>query len=254
MTANKTWIERFEANAKALLPLDWADAYRLDETERTRVGKSLAIFQRGESSDGARLKACALKYAQRHEAMDYYEALLLLIGEEHRHSRDLARFLDLQGLPRVQAHWSDDLFRRFRAFGKLETAVTVLSCAELIAAVYYEALKKATRSPLLQQLCTQITQDEDRHIAFQAAGLRLFFSKRNAFANRIARFCGAVLLAGSCAAVWLDHRGVFRAGGYAFPGFVRASFSQFKKMHAQIAVPEEAPALVPHVQPIHPAA
>ncbi|MFG3444326.1 hypothetical protein ACGFZ1_06430 [Bacillus velezensis] len=48
----------------------------------------------------------------------------------------------------------------------------MLLTAEVIVAVYYDALKNVTGSVCLQSICWQILIDEEKHIEFQAEKLK----------------------------------------------------------------------------------
>lgn len=106
----------------------------------------------------------------------------------------------------------DQTFRKLRRFATLEQSITVLLTAEIIAAVYYETLKKTTKSRTLIELCEQILRDESMHIEFQSDTLRQFAWKRPKGINLLIRFSRLFLLSGTLAVVWFYHGKVFRAG------------------------------------------
>src|SRR5258706_385192 len=88
---------------------------------------------------------------------EYIEAIRLFIAEEQRHARDLAHFLQINEIPLVKTTFTDGVFRRLRQIlGNLEISIAVLITAEIIAIVYYTALRDATNSQVLQTLCKQI--------------------------------------------------------------------------------------------------
>ena len=125
-------------------------------------------FQLGESSEGRHLMTRAIRHAADTGDVDYIPALRLFIAEEHRHARDLGRVLDLAGIPRVGRTWPDTVFRWLRKGAGLELSIAVLVTAEIIAKVYYAALREATHAPVLRRLCDQILADEVQHVRFQA--------------------------------------------------------------------------------------
>jgi hypothetical protein len=114
----------------------------------------------------------------------------------------------------------------------LELSIAVLVTAEIIAKVYYAALRDATGSRTLQQLCRQILQDERHHVIFQAqrvALLRAGRSRRSIFA-RVALH--KALLAGTCIVVWRRHGRAMRGGGMRFAQFWRFTW---REMHRALA-------------------
>ena len=112
-------------------------------------------------------------------------------------------------------------------FGSLRKAVSLtgthitLTTAEIIAAVYYPALRDATNSKILKQLCTQIIQDEDQHLAFQAAVIKKMQAAQPYWLTRIGGVGWRLFLALTTAVVWLDHKKVFKAAGVSYANFGR---------------------------------
>lgn len=91
----------------------------------------------------------------------------------------------------------------------------VLATAEVLAIPYYGALKNATRSPLLQSICTRILTEEAQHLRFQAFTLHRLGSRRMAPARKVARAAHRWFLMATTLLVWKEHKLVFRAGGYS---------------------------------------
>jgi len=56
----------------------------------------------------------------------------------------------MHGLPTIQANWTDAVFRRLRKNVSYEWSITVLIVAEIIALVYYKALRESTTSVVLK--------------------------------------------------------------------------------------------------------
>ena len=90
--------------------------------------------------------------------------------------------MDLNRIPRVRRGWTDSVFRWLRnVVGTLEISIGVLVTAEIIAKVYYPALREASGSVVLRAICDQIIRDERKHVEFQTeqlAGLRIGRSRR----------------------------------------------------------------------------
>jgi hypothetical protein len=218
------WIAYFQANADSLVPIPWQEGAGITAAERDAIAASVQAFQLGESGEGKHLLRCAEAYAVRSGDADYVTALRLFLDEEHRHSRDLARFLALAGVPLVEKTWTDSVFRWLRHLAGLELSISVLAAAEVIALVYYKALRDATGSTALRRLCEQVLADEVAHVRFQCERLAMIRQHRAAWQTMIANGLQSVLFAGTCLAVWWTHARVYRAGGYGFRRFWRASW------------------------------
>src|SRR5262245_17936760 len=93
------WCDYFRLNLTRMLELPWQRGAELTAPEIAALGPSLAEFQLGESSEGRHLKRLAARYAVAAYDSDYEEAMALFIKEEPRHSRLLAEFLLLAGIP-----------------------------------------------------------------------------------------------------------------------------------------------------------
>jgi hypothetical protein len=210
------WIQFFEANLQKLLDLPWHLGASWSEIETAHFAASLQEFQLGESSEGKQLIARAHTYAERIGDTDYEKAIRLFIQEEQRHSRLLAEFLLLAGVPLMPHSRLDRWFRRLRRLAGLEVIIIVLVVAETIGKVYYHALRQATGSPLLRRLCDQLLRDEVMHLRFHAERLALLRRGRALWKNTMARFAHGLLLRGTSVAVWAKHRGAFRAAGLGF--------------------------------------
>jgi bacterioferritin (cytochrome b1) len=228
------WFDYFANNKLNLLAIRWDDAYVLTEDERKTITKSIQQFQLGENSEGKHLINSAKKYAARTGDHLYYDALIDFIKEEQRHAKDLARFMRLQGIPLVRNHWVDQVFRKMRRFAGLELSVIVLITAEIIAKVYYQALKQSTNSTILKDLCHQILRDEEKHVEFQSQTLRKLNAGRNQLVNGTGRLFHRVLLEGTLLVVWQQHSKVFIAGGYTFSQFLSACRHEFRESNRMI--------------------
>ena len=91
----------------------------------------------------------------------------------------------------------------------------VLATAEVVAIPYYTALRDATGSPLLRSICCRILSEEAQHLRFQAFTFGRLGQRRSAFARRIACSAHRWFLMATTLLVWIEHRPVFRAGGYS---------------------------------------
>jgi hypothetical protein len=203
------WIRYFRANA-AEPCLPWDDGYRLSGAERAVVIESIQQFQLGENAQGRRL-------LERAETLDaeFVQALRLFIKEEQRHSALLGRFLKTQGSPCLHRHWVHAAFRRVRGWAGLEVRMRVLATAEVLAIPYYTALRDATGSPLLRSICDRILAEETEHLRFQAFTFGRLASHRAALLQAMAHAMHRCFLMAITLLVWMEHRLVFRAGGYS---------------------------------------
>jgi hypothetical protein len=233
------WKDYFLNNDLNLKQIHWDDEYYLSTSERETIIKSIQQFQLGENSEGKHLINNAKKYVLKTQDQDYYDALIAFIREEQRHARDLARFMRIQEIPLIRNHWVDQVFRKLRRFAGLELSVIVLITAEIIAKVYYIALKNCTNSRILIDLCDQILLDEEKHVEFQSETLHKLSKVRSKTIKRFSRFFHRVLLEGTLFVVWQQHKTVFKAGGYSFSSFFSACRNEFKssnKIVVQLAL------------------
>jgi hypothetical protein len=224
------WRRYFQDNAVDLC-LPWNDRYRLSAAERIAVVDSIRQFQLGENAGGTRLLRRAEAFARNSGDGEYVEALRLFIGEEQRHSRVLARFLELHGVACLRRHWVHGLFRKVRALAGLEFCMRVLATAEVIAIPYYTALRDATGSPLLREICDRILQEEAAHLRFQRHTFERSARSRGPLLRSAVWFFHAMFLEVTAITVWFEHANVLCAGGYSLRRFrseLRQVFNKLK--------------------------
>jgi len=227
---SKLWCSYFLANRPAPDELPWDDGYVLTAAERRSIAKSIAQFQLGEGAEGRRLQERGRQYAQRVGDTHFSQALALFVKEEQRHSADLGRFMDAQGLLRLSKHWVDSTFRRLRLLAGLELCLRVLVTAEIIAVPYYRALGSATASELLNAISCRILEDEAGHLKFQSSMLARLADGRRSVVSRLIWRLHRLFLVGTCFVVWLDHGKVFRAAGYGFEDFALEALYEFSNL------------------------
>jgi len=154
--------------------------------------------------------------------------LLKCSSRKNSHARDLARFLTLNKIPLVKTTFTDVVFRKLRhLFGGLEISIAVLITAEIIAKVYYAALREATKSKILIGLCDQILRDEVKHVQFQSEQLSKLRSNRNCFGLIWTMGLQRFLFLGTVFVVWLFHRKVFLRGNFLFRRYWQACWQEF---------------------------
>ena len=222
------WLDYFRANTAAFADVPWETAVRLTPPERDAVAASIQEFQLGESSEGRHLHAAARAHAAETGDDAYVAAIEAFIREEQRHARQLGRFLAAEGIPLRKRSWADDVFRALRRGASLETTVSVLLTAELIAQVYYAALREATDSPLLRALCERVLRDEAAHVRFQAERLAALRENRARVLVIVAVAVQRALLAAVVPVVWWGHRSALRRGGLTLPLFWRRCHARFE--------------------------
>jgi hypothetical protein len=219
------WLEHFRANEKPeVLP---EGGPRLSEAEREAVIASIQEFQLGESSEGRHLRRRAAEYAEESGDEEYLWAMEYFIREEQRHARYLRDYLASEGIGTVKKRWVDTVFRRLRNLAGLEVSVGVLVTAEIIAKVYYAALGKATRSPMLGRICERILRNEEAHVRFQAERLAILRRDRREPGMRLTRHLHRALFFGACLVVWRNHGKAIRCGGLGFRGYWRCCWEEF---------------------------
>jgi hypothetical protein len=225
--SSSEWIDHFRWNERHQAVPPWEDGAQVAPGELEAIAASLQEFQLGESSEGRHLMAGARDYAARTGDAAYPEAVELFIRVEQRHAQALARYMALAGVPTIHWSWADTVFRALRRAAGLRTSIAVMITAELIAKVCYPALREATRSPLLRAVCDQIIQDKIRHVEFMAERLAMLRRGRTRLRLALTHGMHRLLLAGTCAVVWLTHARALRAGGLNLARFWSETWRHF---------------------------
>lgn len=236
---SRLWLNWFLYNQAHLAPVDWQAPYHLTAQEREIIAASIRQFQLGESSEGRHLIQQARRYVSRAGDADYLEAVKLFIGEEQRHAAELGRFMYREHIEKTRGHWVDSVFRRLRQLANLEVSVVVLLTAEIIAIPYYTALRAATCSPILKQICGQILRDEVQHVHFQVNTLVKLREKRHFVFKWLTDGLEYVLFCGTLLVVWSQHYRVFQAGGTTFAAFWRHNWALFHQLFIQYALVQQ---------------
>jgi hypothetical protein len=205
-------------------------AVQLTSNEIAAITKSTQQFQLGEGSKGQRLLDRGKEYGREVRDPFFVGALDLFIKEEQQHSRYLEAFMQSQNIPVVGRHWVDSIFRKLRGIAGLELSLSVLVTAEIIAMPYYRALRDATGSPTLKNICRRILEDETTHLKYQASMLARLSAKRSRVLDRIAAALRRFFLFGTTIVVWFGHRPVFQAAGYNFARFKLETFFEFDEL------------------------
>ena len=223
------WRRYFELNALSEREIPWELGAHAPPAELDRILPSLRGWQLGETSDGRHLLAAARNYAQKVNDPAFIDAVRLFIREEQRHGENLGRFLDLAGIPAGRFDWGDWLFRSVRYFlPSMEVWATPVVMIETHAMVYYNAIRRATSSRVLQAICRQILADEVPHIRFQSERLAILHGGRSRWLLTLTRLGQIVLFTLITLAVWVGHHRALTAGGYNFPHFWRAAWGRMR--------------------------
>lgn len=222
----RQWLEYFQWNSEEPDTFPWQARETLSPLERMRIAKSIATFQLGENSEGSALMKFARAYGDREGVAILPLVTAYFVQEERKHSELLSRFMGMHGIPPRASDWTDAVFRKLRKRFGFEVSVSVLITAELIALVYYRALREATSSRLLRALCNKILDDEKAHVEYESALIR-FAQERGGWRTRAWRIGQRVLFAATTALVYREHGAVLRAGGYPWDKFSAACRAEF---------------------------
>jgi len=232
--SSRRWCDHFYRQRLALLPIPWECDAGLTSAERDLIASSLQVFQQGEAQEGRHFFRCARDHAQASGDFDYTAAHRLFMAEEKRHGRDLGRFLSLAGIPILREQsafaWA---FCWCGSRGGLEPTLLVILMSEVIALVYYAALRRATGSAVLRRLCVQILRDEKQHVRFQSERLALLRRSRPTPLLALTHALDVLLFVCALLVCWSGHRRVLRAGGLGFIRFWSAGWSAFRTLARQ---------------------
>jgi hypothetical protein len=224
---SQDWLAYFRQNREHRLPVSWHEGVHVRPALRAPLAGSLARFQLGESSDGARLRAAVWRLVERTGDKDYGAAIELFIAEEQEHGRLLGRALDLMEAPRLRGHWSDWLFRRCRHLLGYDEEIVVLLMAETVTLKYYGIIRTCGGDLVLEAVCSQILYDEKFHVRFHCEYLHRALGRRE-IEREAAWWVLTGLFAGASAVVAWDHRQAFRALGGSSREFLRDSWQNFR--------------------------
>jgi hypothetical protein len=228
------WYRHFLENRDGPCNLPWHDRYQLSEAERRLVARPIQQFQLGEWARGRGLLRRASAHSVFANDPRFVPALELFIAEEQGHSSILGRFLDREGIPRLTSHWLDRVFRRLRKLAGLEVCATVLVTAEVLAVPFYQALRDATRSPLLRSICMRILCDEAAHLNYQALTLGSIRRPLCERARVVRTRFHSILFRCTSMLLWQQHYRLFHAAGWDFARFWKEARGQFVRLQLRI--------------------
>jgi len=235
-TSSADWIRYFESNRWDPDSLVENKDVELSRRAKTAIAKSIQTFQLGESGEGKHFLKCARRWAEETGDHDYVTALELFIKEEQNHAAALAAFMARAGIPRLEKELSDNMFRWLRHRAGLELTITVLITAEIIARVYYPALRKATSSHWLRKICEHISRDEVAHIRFQGQRLGIIQRRKGPLGRAVSMMLSQVLFDVTSIVVWFAHRSVFKAAKLSFREYWSKCTAEYRAARRQVVV------------------
>lgn len=219
------WLNHFKTNQNQFNHITWCTHSELTSKEISIITSSIQQFQKGENSEGKHL----IQYAKQQGDTTYLQTIKLFIKEEQKHALVLGKYMETHKIDKIKSHWIDGVFRNLRKLSSLENSILVLLTAEIIAAIYYIALRDCTNSKTLKAICNQILQDEDMHINFQSYTLSHFYSIKSLISKIYSRLFHKILMIGTIMIVWLYHKDVLLNGGFSFSFFYKSVFDEYKK-------------------------
>ena len=221
MIDSNYWIRHFKANALEQR-VNWSLTPNITPIEICTILQSLQAWQLGETSEGMHLLAASSKYAKGIGDLAYIDAVKLFIKEEQKHGKNLGRYLDAIGQPKISKDWGDSLFRRVRYFNtNMELWTLAVIVVESTAQIFYQSLKDATGCELLKEICTDILVDEAFHITFQTERLAIIYDGKNKFSKAWRKITYRYFFYATSSLVWFAHRKLFKAGGNTFDSYSR---------------------------------
>lgn len=221
----KDWHQYFQTNQDHFDYIKWKGEMELDGSEEKLITKSIQQFQKGENSDGKHL----MKLSEKMKDDNYTLAIKGLIKEEQNHAAALGQFMDQEKIKTIDGHWLDAIFKRIIKTPNLELTIMILLAAEIVASIYYKALRQATYSRTLKSICRQILEDEKMHIKFRASALRVYYENHSLFGRFVVRNFYLAFMMLTSLVVWIQYRKVFKAGGYSFIKCMYALLKEFAK-------------------------
>lgn len=213
------WIEYFKYNNSHLLKLDFDNNIELSNEEKTLITPSIKAFQIGEGSEGKHLTKVVKKFALKNNYKDYIEIMKWFITEENRHSQTLKKYMEIYNIKPVDKLWIDNVFRMLRKIMGLECEIIILVTAEMIALSYYTALSNVTNSKLLKTICSQMLNDELKHVVLQSDTLHRISKNRNKFLNKLVRNLRKIIMRITSFVVWHKYKNIFIKGDYTYKKF-----------------------------------
>lgn len=209
------WTEYFGNNQRREWGIPWRDNPVIAAGAWRRIARSIAEFQRGESSEARDYMEKSRRFAERAGDADFHEASVLFVREENEHAALLLRFMRLAAMEPKRAVWSDGVFRRLRARADLGWKCRTLIVAEFVAQEYYPRLREIGDHPVLRRVCDKLIADEVAHIRFQVERIAAVEADLPEWRRRLRDATQGAVLLGATLVVYAGHRGVLGGMGLA---------------------------------------
>lgn len=219
------WVRHLQRDVESDWTIPWSLPVRLSPRERSGIARSIAEFQRGESSEARHYLAQSARFSALAGEPDFHRASVLFVQAENLHASLLGRFMDQAGIACCKRSLGDSIFRWLRKLADLGWTSRILLVAELIAQEYYPCLREATSDAVLRRICDRIISEEAGHIRFQlericrveAAHSTLVVAARDALQH--------LVMAGTACFVYAGHRRVLGVR-WGLREFVRRSMGR----------------------------
>lgn len=227
INTSQYWIKHFQNNLQKQR-VSWEQSPQITDDDKKLILDSLKAWQLGETSDGKNLKAAARKFSNKVNDPNYLKAIDLFILEEQKHGENLGLYIDAIGEIRKKKDWGDSLFRMVRYFNtSMELWTITVIIVESAAQIFYQALKDATKCPLLKEICSDILIDEAHHIKFQNERLHQIFNQSSFYLKAFSVTWYCLLFFVTIHAIWFGHRKAFKAGGVSKDDFMQRMYYKF---------------------------
>jgi hypothetical protein len=223
----RIWLNHFEYHAEQPRGTPGGSLNGLRPEERRLIGRSIAMLQLSEQSDGTGLLRAAYRFARGHGDELLPRITELFIREHQRHARLLRELMDAHGIRSKRGHWTDAIFRRVRRLAGFELYLHVLITAELLGNVCYRALESATGCQRLRVLCRTLSADELAHIGYESELILELRARRSTVSRALIRLAHRAFFCGAACAVWVAHHAVLRHAGYTAGDFLRTCRAQY---------------------------
>lgn len=210
------------------------DERPLQESEADTLGPSIAQFQLGEVSDGAYLIKGMTDYGMKSGQDDLIPLAHKLVREARHHAFLLAEFMDHHSLKQAKTHPLNTCFRIIRRLGGVETMLSTLLLAELVATHYYQCLGHSTRSMMLKRICTQLLEDEEAHICLYRKLLAELRVGRGPTHRKLTALIEKAVFACALVAVWPFHHKVYRRAGTSLGSYWHIYWARFQDVTAEL--------------------
>lgn len=193
------WRKVLENRANRLERVEPIGASALSDEARAAVARTLADFQAGESNAEGEIRIDEEIRRFRDPALDEDQraCLALVLAEERRHARILARCVEGLGGAPVVRPWSERLFVWGYRVGPVPLKLVVLAATEAVGGAFYELLVSRLPPSPLRAALEEVRGDEHAHLGLH---LDLFRTWRG---WRRAAFLAAWRVVATCACLTL---------------------------------------------------